>query len=38
VGLFKKVKDTPFAKNDNAIYIPLCLGITLLAAWLAWNQ
>lgn len=38
VGVFKRVKDTPFAKNDNAIYIPLCFGITLLAAWLAWNQ
>lgn len=25
VGLFKKVKDSVFAKNDNMIFIPLCV-------------
>ena len=24
VGLFKKVKTTPFAKNDTRYYVPLC--------------
>jgi len=29
VGLFKKIKDTPFAKYDTWFYIPLCLYIGL---------
>ena len=29
VGLFKKIKDTPFAKYDTWFYIPLCLSIGL---------
>ena len=29
VGLFKKIKQTEFAKYDNFIYIPLCLIISL---------
>ena len=30
VGLFKKIKQTEFAKYDNWIYIPLCLMISFL--------
>ena len=30
VGLFKKVKETIFAKADTKIYIPLCLFISVL--------
>lgn len=29
IGLFKKVNGTPFATNDNKIYIPLCLFLSL---------
>jgi len=29
VGLFKKIKDTPFSKYDTWFYIPLCLYIGL---------
>jgi hypothetical protein len=29
VGLFKKIKGTPFAINDSKIYIPLCLYLSL---------
>ena len=30
VGLFKKVKATPFARMDKIFYIPLCLLIAIL--------
>ena len=30
VGLFKKIKDTEFAKADSKIFIPLCLFIGLI--------
>lgn len=29
VGLFKRIKGTPFAKNDARIYIPLCLCLAI---------
>jgi len=29
VGLFKKVKNTPFAKYDTWVYVPLCLFISI---------
>jgi len=31
VGLFKKIRDTDFARNDNRIYVPLCLSIAASA-------
>lgn len=31
VGLFKKIKDTEFAKMDNKVYVPLCLVLGLMA-------
>ncbi len=31
VGFFKKIHHTPFAKNDNKYYSPLCLFISLIA-------
>ncbi len=30
IGIFKKVKATPFARMDTIFYIPLCLLITIL--------
>jgi len=30
VGLFKKVKNTAFAKYDTWVYVPLCLGISMM--------
>ena len=30
VGIFKKIKQTEFAKYDNWVYIPLCLMISFL--------
>lgn len=35
VGFFKKVRGTSFARLDTWVYSPLCLGISLAAAWLA---
>lgn len=29
IGLFKKVKGTPFAKQDTKIYIPLCFYLAM---------
>ena len=34
-GLFKKVRDTTFARNDSRIYVPICLVIAGFAIWLA---
>lgn len=34
VGLFKKVKDSVFAKNDRAFFIPLCVYLALSNAFL----
>jgi len=30
VGLFKRIKDTDFAKADTKLFVPLCLGIAIL--------
>jgi Protein of unknown function (DUF3995) len=30
-GFFKKIKHTPFGKNDSTYYSPLCMAIALLA-------
>jgi hypothetical protein len=35
VGFFKRVTDTAFAKMDTALYIPLCLVISISAFWTA---
>lgn len=32
VGIFKKVKTTPFAKNDTAFYTPLCIWLAITQA------
>jgi hypothetical protein len=34
-GLFKKERDTTFARNDSRIYVPLCLAIAVFSIWLA---
>ncbi len=34
-GIFKKMRDTNFARNDSRIYVPLCLLIAGFALWLA---
>jgi Protein of unknown function (DUF3995) len=34
-GFFKKVIDTPFAKNDSWFYSPLCLFLSIATCWLA---
>ncbi len=34
VGLFRKVTDTPFGKNDRLIFTPLCILISSLGFWL----
>lgn len=33
VGFFKRVKRTPFGRNDTNIYSPLCLLIGILTLW-----
>ena len=35
VGLFKRVRDTRFARNDSLFFSPLCLVIAAMAVWLA---
>ena len=30
MGAFKKIKDTPFARNDSRVFIPLCIVIGIL--------
>jgi hypothetical protein len=34
-GFFKRVRGTPFARNDTLIFSPLCVGISALAIWLS---
>lgn len=34
-GFFKRVRGTPFARNDTLVYSPLCAGIAALAVWLS---
>jgi hypothetical protein len=36
-GLFKTVKDTPFARYDTAYFTPLCLALGLLCGWIAYG-
>lgn len=36
VGIFKKVKDTDFAKRDTKYFVPLCLIISILTATIEW--
>jgi hypothetical protein len=35
-GLFKKIKDTLFAKNDTKYFTPLCIGISFIAFLIAY--
>ena len=35
IGFFKKIKQTPFGKNDSKFYSPLCLIIGILCVLLA---
>jgi hypothetical protein len=37
VGLFKKVKNTEFAKYDTWVYVPLFFGISLMFINLLWK-
>ena len=34
-GFFKRVRGTPFARNDTLVFSPLCAAISALALWLA---
>lgn len=34
VGLFKKVRQTPFGRMDTRLYVPLCLMIGVMGFWL----
>jgi hypothetical protein len=38
VGLFKRVRGTPFAAMDDRLYTPLCAALALAVAWLAWRS
>jgi len=35
IGIFKRVRDTKFARNDTLFFSPLCVAISGLALWLA---
>ena len=35
VGFFKRVRGTPFTRNDSLVFSPLCAAISALALWLA---
>jgi hypothetical protein len=35
VGFFKRVRDTPFARNDTRFFSPLCLGLSVASALVA---
>jgi hypothetical protein len=35
VGLFKKIKNTPFARMDSLLYAPLSLYLAFSTAWIA---
>jgi hypothetical protein len=35
VGFFKRLRGTPFARNDTLVFSPLCAAISALAIWLA---
>ena len=35
IGIFKRVRDTKFARNDTLFFSPLCGAISVLATWLA---
>ncbi|WP_241675049.1 DUF3995 domain-containing protein [Paenibacillus luteus] len=34
VGLFKRIRKTPFARMDTFVYSPLCLFLSCLTVWL----
>jgi len=34
-GLFKRIRDTDFSRNDTLIFTPLCALISALSVWLA---
>jgi hypothetical protein len=38
VGLFKRVRGTPFARLDTLLYSPLCLLLSLGVASVAWSS
>ncbi len=35
VGVFKRVRDTPFAQRDDWLYVPLCVALGAAICWLA---
>ncbi len=37
VGIFKKIKNSEFAKMDSKLYIPLCLFLSAAAFIVQWN-
>jgi hypothetical protein len=38
VGLFKRVRDTRFARLDSWVYAPLCLALGAAVAYIAYND
>lgn len=38
VGFFKRVRGTPFARLDSAVYAPLCLGLALAVFVVAYGH
>lgn len=38
VGLFKKVKNTSFAKNDTKYYTPLCISLVIIITLILFKQ
>ena len=37
VGVFKRVKDTRFARIDSAIFTPLCIFVSVMCCWLLYG-
>ena len=37
LGLFKKVRGTRFARADDRIFVPICVGIAAAAAWVSFR-
>jgi len=37
IGMFKKNKNTAFARMDTKLYIPLCIGLAVCCTVVAWH-
>lgn len=38
VGIFKRVRGTPFAKNDDRVFVPLCIFVGATAVFGAFSS